>query len=294
MEVSTNSTTETDTIYDYINGYLLNPSVFIIIIVVIVIYVGVFLSLGNNNNSNSNNNSMFSYKNDSDYSTSSSEGNSTTKTIMIICIGIFILLAIINWVKYIFGVDIVASIKNLFTGKPEIEVQVTQPQPVESPVAPSYSKKKQVFNIPGNYYGFEDAKSLCKAYDAELATYQQVEESYKNGAEWCNYGWSDGQMALFPTQQNTFDQLQTIPGHENDCGRPGVNGGFIDNPRVQFGVNCYGYKPRITTEEEEMMKNTSPYPKTKKDLAMEQRVDYWKTKINEILVSPFNYNNWNS
>jgi hypothetical protein len=34
------------------------------------------------------------------------------------------------------------------------------------------------------------------------------------------------------------------------------------------------------------------YPKTEKDILFEKRVDYWKTKINDILVSPFNYNTW--
>ena len=41
------------------------------------------------------------------------------------------------------------------------------------------------------------------------------------------------------------------------------------------------------------MQNTTPYPKTEKDIEMEKRVDYWKTKIDDILVSPFNYNSWN-
>uniref|UniRef100_A0A6C0KVK0 Link domain-containing protein n=1 Tax=viral metagenome TaxID=1070528 RepID=A0A6C0KVK0_9ZZZZ len=289
MEVSTSSTTETDSIYDYVNAYLLNPSVFIIIIVIVVLYIAIFLSLGNNNNSN--NSEMFSSQQQT-----SSENNPASTTLIVVSVSIFVVLIIINGLQYFFNIDIVASIKNLVTGEPQIQVDVTQPppEPVETPLAPSYSRKKQVFNIPGNYYGYEDAKSLCKAYGSELATYSQIEDSYKNGGEWCNYGWSYNQMALFPTQQATYDQLQTIPGHEHDCGRPGVNGGYIDNPHVKFGVNCYGYKPRITTEEEEMMQNTSPYPKTAKDIAMEKRVDYWKTKISEILVSPFNYNNWNS
>jgi hypothetical protein len=288
MEVSASSVSQTDNIYDYVNAYLLNPSVFIIIIVVIVAYIGIFLSLGNNNNNN-NNSGMFGQQ-----QTGSQESNPASITLIVITVGIFVLLIIINGLQYFFNIDIVASLKNLVTGEPQIQVEVTQPQPVESPQAPSYSRKKQVFNIPGNYYGYEDAKALCKAYDGQLATYEQIEEAYKKGGEWCNYGWSDKQMALFPTQQATFDQLQTIQGHEHDCGRPGINGGFIDNPRVQFGVNCYGYKPRITSEEEEMMQNTSPYPRTAKDIAMEQRVDHWRNKINEILVSPFNYNNWNS
>ena len=56
----------------------------------------------------------------------------------------------------------------------------------------------------GNDYSFEDAKSLCKAYGAELATYSQIEDAYKNGAEWCNYGWSANQMAFYPTQKTTL------------------------------------------------------------------------------------------
>lgn len=292
MEVSTKSTAHTEDIYDYVNAYLMNPSVFIIIVVVIVAYIILFLSLGGNNQENNNNNGMFASQNQSDQS------NPANKTIIVIVVGIFILLVFINGLQYFFNIDIIASLKNLFTGTPQIQLEVNQPLPSnsedESAMAPSFSAKKQVFNVPGNYYGYQDAKSLCKAFNSELATYEQIENAYKNGGEWCNYGWSDKQMALFPTQPDTFDKLQTIPGHENDCGRPGINGGFIANPHVRFGVNCYGYKPRITSEEEEMMQNTSPFPRTAKDIAMEQRVDYWKNRINDILLSPFNHTQWNA
>jgi hypothetical protein len=84
-----------------------------------------------------------------------------------------------------------------------------------------------VFNISKNNYTYYDAEPLCKALGAELATYDQVKDAWRTGADWCNYGWSDGQNAFFPTQQKTFDILQGIEGHEHDCGRPGVNGGFI-------------------------------------------------------------------
>ena len=99
-------------------------------------------------------------------------------------------------------------------------------------------------------------------------------------------------MALFPTQQNTFNNLQKIKGHEHDCGRPGVNGGYIANPQVKFGINCYGNKPKITEEEKELMKSLSPYPQTVEDLAFQKRVDFWKNKVDDVLVSPFNYNTW--
>jgi hypothetical protein len=151
---------------------------------------------------------------------------------------------------------------------------------------------EEVFNVPGNYYVYDDAKALCSAYGARLATYKEVENSYDKGGEWCNYGWSEGQMALYPTQQKTWDGLQKIKGHENDCGRPGINGGYIKNPAVKFGANCYGYKPKMTPVEQDIMANTTPYPKTKKDLAIEKRVEYWKDRLPEILVSPFNYNSW--
>ena len=164
-------------------------------------------------------------------------------------------------------------------------------------------KTKKCFNInlevntksfinPENDFVYPDAKAVCSAYGGRLATYSEVEDAYKNGGEWCNYGWSEGQMALFPTQKKTFDKLQKIEGHENDCGRPGINGGYISNPAERFGVNCYGYKPRMTSTEEELMATEPIYPKTEKDIAMENRVNYWKDKLSEILVSPFNNNTW--
>jgi hypothetical protein len=99
-------------------------------------------------------------------------------------------------------------------------------------------------------------------------------------------------MALFPTKKKTFDKLQTINGHEHDCGRPGINGGYIANPKIKFGVNCYGHKPKMTNEEEQLMETTTPYPESAKDIAFQKRVDYWRNKIDDILVSPFDYKNW--
>jgi hypothetical protein len=100
-------------------------------------------------------------------------------------------------------------------------------------------------------------------------------------------------MALFPTQQKTYDKLQEIEGHENDCGRPGINGGFMDNDQLRFGVNCYGVKPDITDAERYRMETQPIYPKSAKDVAMEERVNYWKERLSDILVSPFNHTSWN-
>lgn len=103
---------------------------------------------------------------------------------------------------------------------------------------------KQVFNVSNNLYTYEEAQKVCSAFDASLATYDQIEGAYDHGAEWCNYGWSDGQMAYYPTQKHTWEALQDNPNTKHICGRPGINGGFIDNPYVRFGANCYGVKPK--------------------------------------------------
>ena len=284
MEASTSSTVQPQNMYNYMNSLIMNPMIFVIIVVVFLVYLLFFSNLGKSNLSPTPSSST---------STSSTLG-STSNILTIIIIGILVVLVLINAVQYFFGVDVVANLSNLFTPDAKLDVKVIQndSKPPEPSVVPEIKIREQVFNIPGNYYGYEDAKSLCSAYGARLANYNEIDDAYKSGGEWCNYGWSDGQMALFPTQQSTFDGLQKIPGHENDCGRPGINGGYIANPHVKFGVNCFGYKPKITKEEEELMQNSTPYPKTEKDLAMERRVEYWKKRLNEILVSPFNYKNW--
>jgi len=165
---------------------------------------------------------------------------------------------------------------------------------IEPTVVPEIKTKKQVFNLPGNEYDYTDAKAICQAYGADLATYDQIEEAYNHGAEWCNYGWSEGQMALFPTQKRTFETLQSIDGHQNDCGRPGVNGGYMANPALKFGVNCYGHRPKITSQEENWMKTTPPYPQTQGDIEYQNQVNYWRGKLPELVVSPFNHDAWGS
>ena len=281
MEVNTTSTTDPVNYYNKLNTFILNPMVFIIVLLIIIAYFVFSSSLGNNESSG------FSSI------TSSDSSGSGSKVMGIIIVIILVFLIIVNAFEYFFSVNVTAYLTDLFTNKPKIDIVVDQ-STFQPSTVPTIKFKKQVFNIPGNYYNYSNAKALCQAYGSKLATYKQVEDSYDNGGEWCNYGWSEGQMALFPTQQKTFDNLQKIKSHENDCGRPGINGGFMANPNIRFGVNCYGNKPKITEEEEELMKTATPYPETVKDIAFQKRVDFWKDKVDQILVSPFNYNTWGS
>ena len=222
-------------------------------------------------------------------STSSSQKSGAIQFMEIIFWGTFIFLLLINGLEYFFEIDVKATIRDVFTD-PKVDVKVIEDSVEEVRIPPK--PLEQVFHIPGNEYTYEDAKSLCKAYGARLATYDEVENSYNKGGEWCSYGWSDKQLALYPTQKTTYDKLQTIKGHEHDCGRPGVNGGFINNKKTRFGVNCYGRKPKINAEEQKLMNDIKPYPETEKDKKLDERIQHFREKLPDILIAPFNKHNW--
>ena len=73
----------------------------------------------------------------------------------------------------------------------------------------------EVFNIRDNMFTYEEAKAVCKAHNSELATLDQMIDAYKRGANWCSYGWSDGQLALYPTQSDFWNKLQNDPYKKN-------------------------------------------------------------------------------
>jgi hypothetical protein len=257
-------------------GMNLGVPAILLLLVIVVLFIVLFSNLG---------------KNSSEYETSSGSGSTNILTILLG--GVVIAILLLNGLQYFFNINLTAQLNNLFTDTPSMDLIVEQPESDQdfAPV-PEIEIKKQVFHIPGNKYTFDNAKALCQAYGSRLATYDELEDAYNNGAEWCSYGWSDKQLALFPTQKDTWNYLQNVEGHENDCGRAGINGGYIANENVKFGANCYGYKPEITDTELELMQTSPLYPRTMKDIKQEKRVDYWRRKIPEILVSPFNKNVW--
>lgn len=275
--VNTTTTTDPVNMYNKLNEFIMTPIIFIILLLLVISYYS---------------KKFFNIQKGGDLAISDTTNNKGNIFTIIIII-VLIILILVNALQYFFSINVTAYIKDLFAKETTVDIVVDQTK-YESPTVPQIKFKKQVFNIPGNYYTYDNAKALCAAYNSELATYNQIEKAYNNGAEWCNYGWSADQLALFPTQQKTYNTLQTISGHENDCGRPGVNGGYIANPNVRYGVNCYGYKPKMSDEEEELMKTTTPYPETREDKIFQEKVDFMKNNLDQVLVSPFNYNTWTS
>jgi hypothetical protein len=226
------------------------------------------------------------------------ENNSSMLSIpVIIGLGIltvaFILITIFRD-QVAYGLEVTwTAIKNAFASKPAAAVtsEPSQKLNIDHGAIQNIMPTKEVFNIADNKYKYSDADALCKAYGAELATYEQVKDAWSKGADWCNYGWVKGQAALFPTQESTYNKLQTGPKDQKGaCGVPGVNGGYFDNPDLHFGVNCYGNKPsKSDASDRAQMK---PHNLTNDALDYNKKVRDYKTEIHEIPISPFNATSW--
>ena len=149
------------------------------------------------------------------------------------------------------------------------------------------SNKKQVFNIRDNIFTYQEAKAVCAAHSARLATIEEMIDSYKKGANWCSYGWTEGQLALYPTQKQYWAKLQMDKNRRRECGEPGLNGGYFDNKDFKFGANCFGKKPSPKANEREKTligKNLhNPY---------ENMIHKYKDGLNSFRISPFNDDSW--
>ena len=286
-------------IYDTITNNLgksFNSSNILIFIIILIVFFFLFSNLGN-----------------SDVDMTPTPNNSSTNILEIILWSIFVFLLLANGLQYFFGIEATASVKNV-DGKPEVGIELSEeskdflkktlPEIGESKQSKDERKqqlqeeKKEVFYIKDNVYTYDEAKAVCKAHDAELADYNQLEKTYNEGGEWCGYGWSKNQMILFPTQKDTWNKLQTIDGHENDCGRPGINGGYIENDKAKFGVNCYGVKRSPTDFELAMLEQMKKqqYPTSAQDKKFKENVNKYKELVKEkkMVINPYNSTKWNS
>lgn len=159
----------------------------------------------------------------------------------VIIIGIFSVIVIIIILYFL-----VKWIMSLFKEEVQSEETIVDP-------GCSLIQQKEVFNIGNNLFSYDEARDVCKKCKGDLANLEQVIDAYKKGADWCNYGWIDGQMAVYPTQKETWEKLQKGPkARSKDCGLPGVNGGYFKNDKFLFGANCYAIKPKKEDDNEEL------------------------------------------
>ena len=155
--------------------------------------------------------------------------------------------------------------------------------------------KSEVFNVSKNDFPYEDAEPLCNALGAELATYDQVKEAWAKGADWCNYGWVKGQAAVYPTQQETWNKIQSGPEeNRNSCGAIGINGGYFENPDMKFGVNCYGVKPMQSAHDEEVLMKNGSIPLSVPALEVDKKIQEFKREADNLGLLPFNNEKWSN
>ncbi len=159
-------------------------------------------------------------------------------------------------------------------------------------------ESKEVFHISNQKYTFDQAKCKCESYGAKLATKQNLIDAYNKGANWCTYGWSEGQNAFYPVQQCEWDKLneemKKHPEHSHErkklqCGNPGLNGGHFANAMLKFGVNCYGKKPKG----ENSNKMKKPYCPPMNFCKLEDNYDA-SHKLDSDDIAPFNGEKWSS
>lgn len=266
--------------YDYTGNTVLNSGAFFVFlaIFVIVIYLTLFMS------SSSTTTAMAQPEVSS---------SSSFETVLLV---IFIGLVAMNMLKYFFNIDIKASLVDVFSKEPELDIEINKLDNslLGDTILPSdkMTEEDEVFHISDNVYTYEDAKGICGAFGGRLANYFDIEKAYEKGGEWCSYGWSDDQMVFFPTQKTTYERLKK-QGRQNDCGRTGINGGFIGNPNARFGVNCVGKKPKITPEKQDLLYEIQNAPQTMSDVIDQKSLNFWREKKDDMDVAPFNSNKWN-
>ena len=151
------------------------------------------------------------------------------------------------------------------------------------------SKNKQVFNIKENIYTMDDAGGVCGALGAEIASIDQLINAHKQGADWCNVGWTKDGLAAYPIQYSTWKTLQdNEPQKRNMCGTPGIN--LVRNdPNLLYGVNCYGIKP-----EPKQGEKVKQIIQSDAHLALQEKIAQFQKNINKIGVAPHNQDAWSS
>jgi hypothetical protein len=222
-------------------------------------------------------------------------GGSVLWTLLSIVVGLVVFFGLLAVLSRLGGVDISAAIRRGVGSTPGLyDVTLSKPAgPVVPAQMPQPANTDEVFQVGNGNLTYVEAQGACQAEGAQLANYSQIENAYNNGAEWCSYGWSDGQLALFPTQKATYERLQAgCTGSQNSCGRPGINGGYIANQNVRFAANCYGKKPKATKAERRALKDgvgSSP-----QDSEAARLAQLFKAADKQFKVRPFAPGEWSS
>lgn len=218
----------------------------------------------------------------------------------------FVFFLVIDTFHYLLGIEFLVSVYEFFGGKNASSINNKNTtvdnsnnltndisnNAVLTSVVPS---KEEVFFVGNNEFTYKDAQAVCEANNSKLATYEQIEKAYLDGAEWLGYGWSAGQYAYFPLQKETWKKLSESDV-EGSTGisktRPGISGGYFGNPDIKFGANCYGVKPAKKNNDIQANLSQPVIPKTAHERELEQKVNFYKQNMDKISIVSFNEKKW--
>ena len=57
--------------------------------------------------------------------------------------------------------------------------------------------EKEVYHIADQLYTYDQGQKKCAAYGARMANKTDMLDAYYKGAQWCTYGWTEGQNAFY-------------------------------------------------------------------------------------------------
>ena len=177
--------------YDFTN--ILEKPIVIVTFVFLVVFYMIYIYVTSTSSSTSSNKDYYNvFESDNDVYSFSDNDSISSGIFAKIIMFLFILVIIVKGYQILFNKTITASIQDLFTNNPKIDIHLnTQPTPTPTtntpildkfglqPVSIKESGINQVFNVPGNIYTYDNARALCKAYDGRLATYDEIENAYK-------------------------------------------------------------------------------------------------------------------
>ena len=89
-------------------------------------------------------------------------------------------------------------------------------------------RETQVYHIYNNIYTLKEAQEECSKRTSTLATSEQLDNAYSNGADWCSWGWANDGNAYLPNKNKKCNSKIGL-----------LNGKKID-PFLRMGINCYG------------------------------------------------------
>ena len=159
---------------------------------------------------------------------------------------------------------------------------------------------KEVFLIY-NKYSYLEAKEICKSYSGRLATEKDLIKAFKNGANWCSWGWLDGEMIGYPVQEKYWSDIEKT--HKGFCGpTAGINKISNVDPFKRFSVTCYGIKPKKTENDKDLAEELNEMSvvdplaqaiqKCKKEKQVEEQKKWVEKQKKNVSILSFNKKKW--